>query len=350
MPPSVARFDVEVSGPKPRPNALRRAVEVLLHDAGLRRARAAASTSIASIAFMWREVSSTSPRPPAVCPARLVPPPRATTGTPRRAAIAHRRRDVVGVARERDRERLDREHARVAREQVPRVRVGAHFARQLPLQRRRQLPRDHVHVSPLATVSNRLMYRPGRHFLQIPGPTNVPDRVLRAIDAPTIDHRGPDFAALGLEVLDGTAAGLRDERPGRRLSRLRHRRVGGGDRQHAVARRQGDRVRDRALRDALAGDGARRSGSRSSWLEGDWRHGADPERIADALDDDVARRDGRPQRDLDRRHQSHPGHPRRDGRPRRAAARRHDLLARRRSTTATRSGASTSPSAARRRA
>src|SRR6478609_2542367 len=47
------------------------------------------------------------------------------------------------------------------------------------------------------------MYRAGRHFLQIPGPTNVPDRVLRAIDAPTIDHRGPDFAALGLEILDG---------------------------------------------------------------------------------------------------------------------------------------------------
>jgi len=43
----------------------------------------------------------------------------------------------------------------------------------------------------------------GRHFLQIPGPTNVPDRVLRAIDAPTIDHRGQEFAALGLEVLAG---------------------------------------------------------------------------------------------------------------------------------------------------
>jgi len=43
----------------------------------------------------------------------------------------------------------------------------------------------------------------GRHFLQIPGPTNVPDRVLRAIDAPTIDHRGVEFAALGQEVLAG---------------------------------------------------------------------------------------------------------------------------------------------------
>jgi alanine-glyoxylate transaminase/serine-glyoxylate transaminase/serine-pyruvate transaminase len=43
----------------------------------------------------------------------------------------------------------------------------------------------------------------GRHFLQIPGPTNVPDRILRALDHPTIDHRGPEFARLTLEILDG---------------------------------------------------------------------------------------------------------------------------------------------------
>ena len=43
----------------------------------------------------------------------------------------------------------------------------------------------------------------GRHFLQIPGPTNVPDRVLRAIDRPTIDHRGPEFQQLGYDVLAG---------------------------------------------------------------------------------------------------------------------------------------------------
>ena len=42
----------------------------------------------------------------------------------------------------------------------------------------------------------------GRHFLQIPGPTNVPDRVLRAIDFPTIDHRGPEFGKLGLRILE----------------------------------------------------------------------------------------------------------------------------------------------------
>ncbi len=39
-------------------------------------------------------------------------------------------------------------------------------------------------------------FKPGKHFLQIPGPTNIPDRVLRAMSYPTIDHRGPDFAKL----------------------------------------------------------------------------------------------------------------------------------------------------------
>jgi alanine-glyoxylate transaminase / serine-glyoxylate transaminase / serine-pyruvate transaminase len=43
----------------------------------------------------------------------------------------------------------------------------------------------------------------GRHFLQIPGPTNVPDRILRAMDMPTMDHRSPEFGRLGRRVLDG---------------------------------------------------------------------------------------------------------------------------------------------------
>ena len=47
------------------------------------------------------------------------------------------------------------------------------------------------------------MRHSGRHFLQIPGPTNVPDRILRAMDNPVIDHRGPEFAALTNEILDG---------------------------------------------------------------------------------------------------------------------------------------------------
>jgi alanine-glyoxylate transaminase / serine-glyoxylate transaminase / serine-pyruvate transaminase len=47
-----------------------------------------------------------------------------------------------------------------------------------------------------------MTFRSGRHFLQIPGPTNVPDRVLRAMDQPTIDHRGPEFARLTLSILE----------------------------------------------------------------------------------------------------------------------------------------------------
>ena len=51
-----------------------------------------------------------------------------------------------------------------------------------------------------------MSYQSGRHFLQIPGPTNVPERVLRAMARPTIDHRGPEFGRLGLEVLEGIKA------------------------------------------------------------------------------------------------------------------------------------------------
>jgi len=48
-----------------------------------------------------------------------------------------------------------------------------------------------------------MAHQSGRHFLQIPGPTNVPDRILRAMAKPTIDHRGPEFAQLTFEVLEG---------------------------------------------------------------------------------------------------------------------------------------------------
>jgi alanine-glyoxylate transaminase/serine-glyoxylate transaminase/serine-pyruvate transaminase len=51
----------------------------------------------------------------------------------------------------------------------------------------------------------------GKHFLQIPGPTNVPDRVLRAIDRPTIDHRGPDFAVLARQALENLKTIFRTE-------------------------------------------------------------------------------------------------------------------------------------------
>src|ERR1700685_3138476 len=54
-----------------------------------------------------------------------------------------------------------------------------------------------------STLNGAAMIHTGRHFLQIPGPTNVPDRVLRAMDAPVIDHRSAEFASLGKEVVEG---------------------------------------------------------------------------------------------------------------------------------------------------
>ena len=74
----------------------------------------------------------------------------------------------------------------------------------------------------------------GRHFLQTPGPTNLPDRVLRAMDRNAINHRGPEFGALGREIVAKLravfqTAGGHD----RDLSGLRHRRLGIRAGQHA---------------------------------------------------------------------------------------------------------------------
>ena len=130
------------------------------------------------------------------------------------------------------------------------------------------------------------MYRPGRHFLQIPGPTNVPDRVLRAIDAPTIDHRGPDFAQLGLEVLDGLREVFRTDGPV-----VVYPASGTGAWEAALVNTlsPGDKViaSETGHFATLWRAMATKLGLDVVWLEGDWRHGADPERIADALDDDV---------------------------------------------------------------
>ena len=53
----------------------------------------------------------------------------------------------------------------------------------------------------------------GRHYLQIPGPSPVPDRILRAISLPTIDHRGPEFGALGRQVLAGLGTIFKTRHP-----------------------------------------------------------------------------------------------------------------------------------------
>jgi alanine-glyoxylate transaminase / serine-glyoxylate transaminase / serine-pyruvate transaminase len=131
-----------------------------------------------------------------------------------------------------------------------------------------------------------LVYRPGRHFLQIPGPTNVPDRVLRAIDAPTIDHRGPDFAQLGLEVLDGLREVFRTSGPV-----VVYPASGTGAWEAALVNTlsPGDKViaSETGHFATLWRAMATKLGLDVTWLAGDWRHGADPERIADALQPDT---------------------------------------------------------------
>jgi alanine-glyoxylate transaminase/serine-glyoxylate transaminase/serine-pyruvate transaminase len=131
----------------------------------------------------------------------------------------------------------------------------------------------------------RAMVRRGRHFLQIPGPTNVPDRVLRAMDRPTIDHRGPEFAALGQEVLTGCRAIFQTEG-----AVLIFPSSGTGAWEAALVNTldPGDRV-------LMAETGhfatlwhglAHRLGLDPIFLPGDWRHGVDPGEIERHLAED----------------------------------------------------------------
>ncbi|HEX5477873.1 MAG TPA: aminotransferase class V-fold PLP-dependent enzyme [Burkholderiales bacterium] len=131
---------------------------------------------------------------------------------------------------------------------------------------------------------------PGRHFLQIPGPTNVPDRVLRAIDFPTMDHRGPDFAELGKAVLDGMKRVFQTKR----ADVVIYPASGTGAWEAALVNTlsPGDRV-------LMAETGhfallwqklALRLGLEVEFLPGDWRHGADPEAIEKRLRADTDQR------------------------------------------------------------
>ena len=118
----------------------------------------------------------------------------------------------------------------------------------------------------------------GRHFLQIPGPTNVPDRVLRAIDFPTMDHRGPEFAVLGKEVLAGMRRVFRTE-----SHVVIYPASGTGAWEAALvnALSPGDRVLmvETGHFAALWQKMAQRLGLAPEFIAGDWRSGADPEAI-----------------------------------------------------------------------
>jgi alanine-glyoxylate transaminase/serine-glyoxylate transaminase/serine-pyruvate transaminase len=130
----------------------------------------------------------------------------------------------------------------------------------------------------------------GRHFLQIPGPTNVPERVLRAIDFPTIDHRGPEFAALGKTVLAGM----------KRVFKTTHGEVviypasGTGAWEAALVNTlsPGDKVlmAETGHFATLWQKMALRLGLEPEYLPGDWRRGADPDAIEKALRADAGKR------------------------------------------------------------
>jgi alanine-glyoxylate transaminase/serine-glyoxylate transaminase/serine-pyruvate transaminase len=127
----------------------------------------------------------------------------------------------------------------------------------------------------------------GRHFLQIPGPTNVPDRVLRAIDRPTIDHRGPEFQQLGKDVLEGM----------KRIFRTRHPVViypasGTGAWEAALVNTlsAGDKVlmSETGHFSSLWFKMATKLGLKIDLIPGDWRHGADHAEIERRLKADTA--------------------------------------------------------------
>ncbi|MGZ5649986.1 MAG: pyridoxal-phosphate-dependent aminotransferase family protein [Usitatibacter sp.] len=127
----------------------------------------------------------------------------------------------------------------------------------------------------------------GRHFLQIPGPTNVPDRVLRAIDRPTIDHRGPEFQRLGKEVLEGM----------KRVFRTRHPVIiypasGTGAWEAALVNTlsPGDKVlmSETGHFSTLWFKMAAKLGLVIDLIPGDWRHGADHDEIEARLKADKA--------------------------------------------------------------
>ena len=133
----------------------------------------------------------------------------------------------------------------------------------------------------------RVSYASGRHFLQITGPTNIPDRILRAMDHPIIDHRGPEFAALGREVLTKIRTIFKTDQPV-----IIYPASGSGAWEAALVNTlsPGDTVlmcetgHFATLWQQIAG----RLAIETRCISTDWRHGADPVAIEAMLAEDSA--------------------------------------------------------------
>ena len=129
-------------------------------------------------------------------------------------------------------------------------------------------------------------YAAGRHFLQIPGPTNVPDRVLRAMDYPTIDHRGPQFAEIGAKCLDGMKTIFKTD-----SHAVIYPASGTGAWESALVNtlQEGDLVLmvETGHFASLWHKMASRLGLETEFLATDWRRGVDPQQVEDRLRADL---------------------------------------------------------------
>jgi len=133
-----------------------------------------------------------------------------------------------------------------------------------------------------------MAFKSGRHFLQIPGPSNVPDRILRAIDRPTIDHRGPEFGRLGRSVLAGCQTVFGTSGPV-----IIFPASGTGAWEAAIVNTlgRGDRVLmvETGQFASLWRAMAQRFGLQVDWVPGDWRRGVDPADVEARLRADPGR-------------------------------------------------------------
>ncbi|HET9467546.1 MAG TPA: aminotransferase class V-fold PLP-dependent enzyme [Vicinamibacterales bacterium] len=133
------------------------------------------------------------------------------------------------------------------------------------------------------------MTHTGRHFLQIPGPTNVPDRVLKEIAQATIDHRGPEFADLGLEVLERLNGIFRTRGP---VVVFPSSGTGAAEAALVNTLSPGDRIlifETGWFSHVAWRQVAERLGVNVEYVPGTWRRGASPETLEQRLREDQAR-------------------------------------------------------------
>ena len=128
-------------------------------------------------------------------------------------------------------------------------------------------------------------FKPGKHFLQIPGPTNVPDRVLRAMDYPTIDHRGPVFADIAKRVLERVKVIFKTDEPV-----IIFPASGTGAWEAAIVNTlsEGDKVLmfETGQFSSLWYEQAKRFKLDVDFVAGDWRTGVDPKIVEEKLSKD----------------------------------------------------------------